>query len=42
MPATTPEEICSLFKQYMAAGDIDALLNIYDPQAVFLTESRET
>ena len=22
MPANTPEEICSLFKQYMAEGDL--------------------
>jgi len=41
MSATTPEEICILFKQYMAAGDIDSLLNVYDPEAVFLNQSGE-
>ena len=41
MPAMTPEEICRLFKQYMAAGDIDALLSLYDPGVVFLNQSGE-
>jgi ketosteroid isomerase-like protein len=41
VPAKTPEEICVLFKQYMAAGDIESLLTIYDPNAVFLNQSRE-
>jgi ketosteroid isomerase-like protein len=42
MPARTPEEICSLFKQYMAEGDLESLLEIYDPEAVFLNQSGET
>ena len=41
MPAKTPEEICSLFKKHMAAGDIEALLNIYDEEAVFLNQFRD-
>lgn len=41
MPARTPEEICELFKQYMAAGDIESLLTIYDSEVVFLNRSRE-
>jgi uncharacterized protein (TIGR02246 family) len=41
MPAKTPEQICSLFKRYMAEGDLESLLNIYDPEAVFLSESGE-
>jgi len=41
MPAESPEEICDLFKQYMAAGDVESLLNIYDAEAVFLSQSRE-
>ena len=41
MPANTPEEICSLFKQYMAEGDLASLLSLYDPEAVFLSESGE-
>src|SRR5262249_15653827 len=39
MPAKSPEEICSLFKQYMAAGELDSLLTLYDPEAVFLNSS---
>jgi ketosteroid isomerase-like protein len=41
MPAKSPEEICSLFKQYMAEGDIDSVLSIYDPEAAFLNQSGE-
>jgi ketosteroid isomerase-like protein len=41
MPAKTPEEICSLFKQHMAAGNIESLLDIYDSDAVFLNQSGE-
>ena len=41
MPAQMPEEICSLFKRYMAEGDLESLLNIYDAEAVFLNESGE-
>ena len=41
MPARSPEEICSLFRQYMAAGDIESLLSIYDPEVAFLSQSRE-
>jgi hypothetical protein len=41
MPAESPEKICHLFKQYMAAGDVESLVSIYDPEAVFLSQSRE-
>jgi ketosteroid isomerase-like protein len=41
VPAKSPEEICELFKQYMAVGDIESLLSIYDPEAVFLNQGRE-
>ena len=41
MPAKSPEEICCLFQQYMAEGDIDSLLSVYDPEAVFLNQSGE-
>jgi ketosteroid isomerase-like protein len=41
MPANSPEEICSLFQQSMAAGDIDGVLSLYDPEAVILDESGE-
>jgi ketosteroid isomerase-like protein len=41
MPANNPEEICSLFQKYMAAGDLESLLTLYEPEAVFLNQSRE-
>jgi ketosteroid isomerase-like protein len=41
MPATSPEEICRLFKEAMAKGDLDAVLSVYDAEAVFLNQSRE-
>lgn len=41
MPARNPEEICRLFKQYMAAGDIESLRTIYDTEVTFLNESQE-
>ena len=42
MPAKTPEEICELFQRFMAEGDLDGVLSVYDAEAVFLKESRET
>jgi ketosteroid isomerase-like protein len=39
MPAKSPEEICSLFRQYMSEGDIDRVLSVYDPEAVILDKS---
>lgn len=42
MAAKNPEEICRLFKQYMAEGDVESLLGIYDREAVFLNQSGET
>jgi len=41
MPAKSPEEICRLFQQYMAEGDIDSVLSVYDPEAVFLNQLGE-
>jgi ketosteroid isomerase-like protein len=41
MSAKSPEEIRHLFKQYMAEGDIDSVLSVYDPEAVFLNRSGE-
>ncbi|MGV8093500.1 MAG: YybH family protein [Mangrovibacterium sp.] len=38
MRAKSPEEICSLFQKYMAEGDIDALLGVYDDEAVFINQ----
>lgn len=42
MPANSPEEICSLFQQYVRQGDIDSVLTLYDAAAVFLNQSGET
>ena len=39
--AKRPEEICRLFQHYMAEGDIDSVLSVYDPEAVFLNQSGE-
>ena len=41
MSAKSPEEICRLFQHYMAEGDIDSVLSVYDPEAVFLNQSGE-
>jgi ketosteroid isomerase-like protein len=41
MPANSPEEICRLFQHYMAEGDIDGVLSVYDPEAVFLNQAGE-
>jgi ketosteroid isomerase-like protein len=41
VPAKTPEEICRLFQEYMQRGDLDALLTLYDSQAVFLNRPGE-
>jgi hypothetical protein len=35
MPAKSPEDICRLFQHYMAEGDIDSVLGLYDREAVF-------
>lgn len=41
MSANSPEEICRLFQQGMAEGDLDAVLSLYDPEAVFLNQAGE-
>jgi uncharacterized protein (TIGR02246 family) len=41
MSAKSHEEICHLFQQSIAAGDLKALLSLYDPEAVFLNQSGE-
>ncbi|MGH8567969.1 MAG: hypothetical protein ACREXU_08085 [Gammaproteobacteria bacterium] len=41
MPARSPEDICRLFQHYMAEGDLDSVLSVYDPDAVFLNQARE-
>jgi uncharacterized protein (TIGR02246 family) len=41
MPAISPEDICRLFQQSMAAGDLDAVLSVFDPEAVMVNGSGE-
>lgn len=41
MRATSPKDICSLFRDGMAKGDIEAVLRLYDPAAAFVTEAGE-
>ncbi len=41
MTAKSPEEICGLFQQFMAEGDLNGLLSLYDPEAVILDKSGE-
>ena len=41
MSARKPAEICGLFKQYMAEGDMDGLLSVYDSEVVFLNQAGE-
>jgi ketosteroid isomerase-like protein len=39
MPAYRPEEICALFREAMGRGDLEGVLSLYDPEAVFLNQS---
>ncbi|MGC4096415.1 MAG: nuclear transport factor 2 family protein [Nitrospira sp.] len=39
MPAQTPEDICSLFQHSVALGELDAVLDLYDPEIVFLNQA---
>lgn len=41
MQAKNPEESCRLFRQFMAEGDLDSLIDLYDAEAVFLNQSGE-
>src|SRR5688500_13965547 len=36
MPATTPDEIHRLFAERFRAGDLDRLMELYEPDAIFL------
>ena len=38
MSARTPEELCSQFTQRFSTGDIDALVALYEPDAVLLPQ----
>ena len=41
MAAKSPEGICELFQRYMAAGNLEGLLSLYDTEAVFLNQAHE-
>ena len=41
MTAKSPREICPFFQKAMAAGDVDAVLSLYDAQAIFVMRSGE-
>jgi uncharacterized protein (TIGR02246 family) len=38
MPATTPEQIHRLFQDIFNAGDIDGLMELYDPDAALIAQ----
>jgi uncharacterized protein (TIGR02246 family) len=39
--ARTPEECDHLLSEYLAAGDLDAIVALYEPGAAFVTQDRE-
>ena len=41
MSAKNPEEICRRFQQYIADGDLDLVLSLYDQEAVFVKHTGE-
>lgn len=41
MPARTPEDCDRLLSEYLAAGSLDDILALYEPQALFYTEDRQ-
>jgi ketosteroid isomerase-like protein len=41
MSAKSPADICRLFQRYMAEGDLESVLSIYDPEAVILNQAGE-
>jgi uncharacterized protein (TIGR02246 family) len=41
MVAKSPEDICKLFRERMAQGDVEAVLSLYDPEVSFVSEGGE-
>lgn len=37
MPAKTPEECDALFEKYVNAGDLDSLVDLYEPGATLVS-----
>ena len=42
MAAGSPGEICLLFQKYMAQGDIESVLALYEPDVVFINQEGST
>ena len=42
MPAHSPDELDQSFSEALNAGDLDALVALYEPQAVFVSEPGQT
>ena len=42
MPAQTPEQIHRLFEAAFNAGDVDALMDLYEPEAVLVVQPGQT
>jgi len=42
MAAKTPEECDALFERYLNAGDLDALIDLYEPTATLVPSPGET
>ena len=42
MSAHSPEELDQLFEEALNSGDLDALVALYEPQAVFVSEPGQT
>jgi ketosteroid isomerase-like protein len=38
MPASTPEEIYTLFTEYFSAADVDSLITLYEPGATLVPQ----
>ena len=41
MPATSPEQLSALFAKAIQAGDLDAVIALYEPDAVLHNQSGE-
>ncbi|HXM35203.1 MAG TPA: nuclear transport factor 2 family protein [Pyrinomonadaceae bacterium] len=39
MPAYTPEDVHELFAKYFSAGDLEALVSLYEPDAAMVQQS---
>lgn len=39
MSAETPEQLHELFANYFSAGDLDALMSLYEPEAVMIQQA---